>query len=314
MDELIKVANNGQWTLEKAMKPSTKELIEQFLANKARGADAPRPLSPTRAPAAAAAGLRPADHATGANPLYSKEQVARFRAATDQSAKGPKPVVKLSPEEAEDAKMRRAAEGERKALKDQRASVQEHAESVSSKLDNEQARDEERAKAGQGRKAAWEKTAQFLSQKGGEFKEKRSPEVMGAGYGYGTSTRDENKGWDSIYQNLQNKKAVAAAAKGLVKPTKRELMPPQEMSRDENNQPIMIPRVGKFHGDGAQTRGKIVNKKTMYPLPGQEGVPADQLQYGHTSHPAQEIHHWGWDHDKKKWNHIRTELGSTTNR
>lgn len=62
---------------------------------------------------------------------------------------------------------------------------------------------------------------------------------------------------------------------------------------------------GTFHGQGATTSGKIVKKGFSF-----ENKQTGERRYG--SHPRQEQHHWAWDHNKKKWNHIRTTLGNPT--
>jgi hypothetical protein len=283
MGELIKIASNGQWTLEKAVRRTTQELIDEFLANKANTKAAPA------ASKRSMEGLRPVANTAGVNPKYTKEQVAAIRAGIPAEQAAALSTSKPSPQE-------------------------KHVASTQSKLQNEQSEDDAKAKTGQNRKAAWEATAKFLAQHGGEKKEAFRPEAMGAGYGYGTATGGENKGWNNIYQNLQTKKMLDEAANsGNLEKPKRQLMPPQEMIRDQNGRPQMVPRQGRFHGDGAQTRGKIVNKQISFPLPGQEGVPQDQIRYGRSNQPLQEVHHWGWDHGKKQWNHIKTVLGSTKN-
>jgi len=63
------------------------------------------------------------------------------------------------------------------------------------------------------------------------------------------------------------------------------------------------PTVGTFHGQGATTSGKIVKKGFSYER-------KDTGERGFGSHPQQEKHHWSWDHNNKKWNHIRTSFGS----
>lgn len=276
MEELIKVATNGQWILEKAKKvdPEMMRQVQEFLNRKKTAAPAAAaPKNPTE-------GLRPVQHATGANPKYSKDAVAAIRAGIPASS-----AEKLAPVP---AKQKEAAREQNKV----------------SALDQA---DEERGKTMQNRKAAWEATTKFLAERGGEKKDKR-PEGMGAGYGYGEATGGENKGWAAMNAQLQQKKQLEqaqATGKPMVKPTKPELMPPQEITQDAQGNRVMQLRQGKMHNEGARTRGKIVHTAVSYPT-GEKDANGQPIM-AHTSTPQQEEHIWSWDHNKKKWNHVKTQ-------
>src|SRR5687768_3814110 len=90
-DELIKIAPNGQWSLEKSTMSDEqrKKLIERFLADRNRpSAPAPKPKYPE--------GMRPAqvstmDHKGDPRAASSRNQIEAIRAAID--AKEDKPVV-----------------------------------------------------------------------------------------------------------------------------------------------------------------------------------------------------------------------------
>jgi hypothetical protein len=121
---------------------------------------------------------------------------------------------------------------------------------------------------------------------------------------------------DSDKTRALTQAALAATPSDITKPMKRkeaptgqhpkELMPPQEMTREtESGAPIMRERQGTFHGEGARTRGKVVPKRVGY-LDKKTGQ-----MMGHTIH-QQETHHWRWDHNNKKWEHVKTTFGSTS--
>lgn len=279
MEELIKALPNGQWVLEKAKKvdPEAMRQIQEFLSRQKK---APTAAAPVTAPKSPTEGMRPVQHATGANPQYSKEAVAAIRAgipATVDNGLAPVPAK------------------QKVAMRDQ---------AKTSAMDQS---DEERGKVMQGRKAAWEATTKFLAERGGE-KQQKNPEAMGAGYGYGEKTGGENKGWAAMNAQLQQKKQfdqAQATGKPMVKPTKPEMIPPQEMIRDANGQSSMQTRQGRMHNEGARTRGKIVHTAVSYPTG--EKDAAGQPIMAHTSTPQQEEHVWSWDHGKKKWNHVKTQ-------
>lgn len=139
MEDLIKIASNGQWKLEKAKqnKSDAQAMIDQFLARKAAGAATPAPKpNPT-------AGMRPAQHATGANPMYTKEQLAAIRARIPEEARAKIPGPKPQP-----------------------TPQQQHTAKVTADIDKRQAEADAQAKTTQGRKAAWEAGVAFLAQHG----------------------------------------------------------------------------------------------------------------------------------------------------
>lgn len=266
MGDLIKIAANGQWTLEKNKKDDKSAAIEQFLAMKKLQGNRP-PVKDRMA------GLQAAANTAGANPLYSKEQVAAMRSNIPEESK--KKVAPVAPAPA--------------YLSDK----QKHMARMQGKMQNEGQEADEQGRVAQNKKTAWEATTQFLANKGGK-------------------DGGANKGWESINQNLQTKKLLDDAArtgKPIVKPAKPELMPPQEIGTDDSGARVMRPRQGTYANQGAETRGKIVQTKTAFPTKeiGADGQPV--MAFG--SRAQQEKHHWSWDHDNKKWNHVRTTLGST---
>lgn len=238
MEDLIKVASNGQWILEKAKQtpPELQAMIDQYMKQKS----APAAPEPKKNPME---GLRPVQHATGANPAYSKEQVAAMRLGIPpEAAAAPSKVptaVKL-----------------------------QVAQKVTAQMDSKQKEDDEKAKVSQGRKAAWEAGVAFLAQHG-------------------------DKGFKALQQQMQQRKQLDTAHETgkLPEPVKPALLPPQKQ--------------GSFHNEGMTTSGKIVKKGFRY-----QDKETGEDRFG--SVPQQEKHHWSWDHDKKKWNHIRTTFGSAT--
>jgi hypothetical protein len=274
MEDLIKIAQNGQWILEKAKSPEeTKRMIEEYLAAKAKAAQPTQRKNPME-------GLRPATHGTGENPTYSKEQVAAMRAGI------PKEAIDKLPEQV-------------KATSKQKERAHQ-----SSRIDRERAEADEKVRVAQGKKAAWEATTKFLGERGGEKQEKKK-EVAGQGYGYGESTGGENKGWSSMYRNLQNQKQLEAAkttGQKVVKPT--ELLPPMELYTDDKGQRATRVRQGTMHNQGARTRGKIVHSRVRFPT-GQKDEKGEEI-LGERFIPQQQEHLWSWDHNNKKWNHVKT--------
>jgi hypothetical protein len=100
--------------------------------------------------------------------------------------------------------------------------------------------------------------------------------------------------------------AHAAVAEGKTPtPVKPQLLPPQEPFNDGKGNRGMRERQGTFHNEGATTTGKIVHKGSSYP-----DKETGEMKFA--SVPRQEKHHWSWDHEKKKWNHIGTTLGNPT--
>lgn len=233
MEDLIKVAANGQWKLEKAKQvdPKLQQMIAEYMANKNKPAEPRKPQ---------ASGLKPVEHNTGANPNYSKEQVAAIRAgiAPDVvAAAAPKPTPQVK-----------------------------HAAKVTADIDAGQAEADEKAKTSQGRKAAWEAGVAFLAQHG-------------------------NKGYQALQAQMQQRKVLDQAHETGKLPVapKPELLPPQKQ--------------GSFHNESAETAGKIVSKPFGYP-----DKETGEMRYGRQ--PRQERHHWAWDHNNKKWNHMKTTLGN----
>jgi len=249
MEDLIKIAVNGQWILEKASKPDVQKMVEEFLRQKNAAKAAPRepPKNPLQ-------NLRPVQHQTGNNPEWSKEQLAAFRAGIP-----PDVVDKAKPQ-----------------------SIPQQANRTSpvAKLNAEQQQDDEKAKIAQGRKAAWEAGVAFLAQHG-------------------------EKGYKALQSHMEQRKALDLAhEKGsLPKPVKPNLMPPQEYSIDDNGQRVARERQGTFHNQGARTTGKVVLTNFSYP-----DKETGEMKFG--KRPQQEEHHWRWDHNNKKWEHVKTVLVS----
>lgn len=225
MEDLIKIAANGQWTLEKAKLTRAEEqrMIDEHKARvAARSAATASPQSsmPT--------GMKPAALNTGVNPDVSKEKLAALRAGIDRgqtkSSVAPKAVAP------DDAKTRVAE------------AAADHAEKVRTKLGNEQVKADEKAKVGGSRKEAWEAAVGFLAQHGNR------------GYQAIKEHMDQRKILDQAHET----------GKMPVKP-KQELIPPQAPSIDPvTKQRTVGPRQGTFHGEGATTSGKIVHVKRSY--------------------------------------------------
>lgn len=281
MDELIKIAANGQWTLEKAKKPTDEErraAVEAFMArrraqqeaNPPAPAGAPPAASPTMRQTQAAPDLRPVQQG-GENPDWSKEQLAAFRAGI------PANIVNRA--------------GNKEQYKQKTAQEQKLAEGhkTLSRLDREQAEADAKAKVVSGRKAAWEATQNFLAE------------------------REDNKGAarraqglaDQMQQRKLLDQAHAANAKGEAMEVRPRLPPMAPYVDPKTGVRSMQPRQGTFHGEGAVTTGKIRNKGVAYPDP-----ETGEMRY--TSTPKVEKHTWSWDHNNKKWNHVKTEWASPT--
>jgi hypothetical protein len=268
MEDLIKVAHNGQWILEKA-KPTDEEQraqVEAFLAQKKAQAANPAPAAP--APGSptmrqnSTAGLRPVQQQGGENPSWSKEQVAAFRAGI------PANIVD---------KARPPAPGQ--------TAQEKHVGKVTADIERGQQEADEKAKITQGRKAAWQATAKFLAQHG-------------------------SKGMQALHAQMQQRQALDAAheAKSQGKtpePVRPRPLPPQEPFVNDQGVRSMRERQGTFHNEGAVTAGKIRSKGVAYP-----DKQTGEIKY--TSVPQQEQHHWAWDHNNKKWNHVKTTLGKAT--
>lgn len=263
MEDLIKIAPNGQWTLEKA-KPTDAERkaqIEAYLAQKAAQGTAPAapaPVSPTMRQNSTA-GLRPVQQQGGENPNWSKEQVAAFRAGI------PAEIVDKArpPQPGKNAQ-------------------EKHVGKVTADIARGQQEADEKAKTSQGRKAAWEATAAFLGQHG-------------------------SKGMQALHTQMQQRKALDTAHETgkLAEGVKPRPLPPQEPFVDSAGNRSMRERQGTFHNQGATTTGKIRSKGVAYP-----DKQTGEIKY--TSVPQQEQHHWSWDHNNKKWNHVKTTLGKAT--
>jgi len=257
MEELIKIAENGQWLLEKAKSPEeVQQMVAEFLARKkSTGA-----VSPT-VPKPPAVGLKPAQRSEGANPMYSKEQVARIRAGLPPEANSqPTQSATSSPTAVDPQK--------------------KHMNQVTQREERKQGKADDKAKASQGNKAAWEAGVAFLAQHG-------------------------DKGYKMLHAQMQQRKALDAAHSGkpLSAPVKPQLLPPQEPFTDEKGNRTMRDRQGTFHNQGATTTGKIVKRGFKY-----QDKETNEDRFG-SSH-QQEKHHWAWDHNNKKWNHIKTTLVS----
>lgn len=292
MNELIKIASNGQWTLEKAKTNEDQQrMIEEFLAQKKaeleqRRAQAKAAPAPQANPLE---GLQPVSHQTGENPDLTREEVMRRR-------------QHLTSAEAaqEAAAQKRRAEMAAKNRPDPIVSNAPHqpspraqaafATAVNPQNDAGTAADIEAAKRAQQRKAAWQATTEFLANQGGN---RGMRAIAEAGQQRAELDRRKN--------NLE------VGIKPVVQPKmKQELQPPQEAYVDEKTGVRgMRDRQGTFHNEGATTTGKIVDThqfiKQKDPVTGEEKmmrVPRPQVQK----------HIWAWDHNAKKWNHVKTEL------
>lgn len=248
MDDLIKIAANGQWILEKA-KPNSAEvdrMIQEFLAQKQKAAATPK--APPTQGKYSTAGLRPAQTNSGENPLYTKEQVAAIRAGIPEETVAKLPGTKS------------AAAGQR----------QQTAAKVTSDMDRQQAEADAKAKTTKDRKAAWEAGVAFLAQHG-------------------------DAGYKALQAQMQQRKVLDAAHETGKMPVtpKPELMPPQ--------------REGSFHNEAFVSAGKIVNKGVGY-----TDKATGERRF--TKVPQQEQHHWSWDHNNKKWNHVKTVVGPVINK
>jgi len=248
MEDLIKIAPNGQWTLEKA-RPSRQEverMIEEFKTKQATPAAppvAPEPIS------SMPQGLKPAVIGTGANPKMGKERVAALRAGFDrnnpQSVNAPKAVKPtITPEEIRE-KTTASAQG---------------------KLQTEQVKADDKAKTVGNRKQAWEEAVKFLARHG-------------------------SKGYQALKEQMDQRKRLDEAHETgkLGEAVKPELLPPS--------------REGSFHNEGMITSGRIKHR----------GIGYNDKNTGEkrfTSVPQQEKHHWRWDHQNKKWSHVKTIMGS----
>lgn len=284
MEELIKVAGNGQWILEKAkrqLSPEEQKKIMDFIARQRQ----PTQVAPKPNPAA---GMVSYQGNQGQNPKYTKEQVAAIRAGIPEAT-----ATKLIPQKTS------AMDAEK----------EKHIARTQQRMEAQQAADDERARARQGNKAAWKQEVQFLGAKGGEEGGSTEKDILGVkGYGAGKATGKENKGWQSMAAAQEQQDALNEAhrtGKAPVKP-KRELQPPMEMIRDPQGNASMQVRQGKMHNEGARTRGKIVSKGMSFPTG--EKDEAGKPVMGFRSVPMQEEHVWSWDHPKKQWNHVKTNL------
>lgn len=294
MEELIKVARNGQWILEKAKKntPSQDEAIRAWAearqrveAGKAAAAAAPR--TPPKDPMA---GMRVADRSTqytsgGENPKYTKEQVAEIRSRIPEI-----------PYELEHPKT------EKPKLSDK----EKHVIRTQKRMEAQQQADDEKAQARMGNKGAWKDTTKFLGEKGGEKGGSVEKDVLGVkGYGAGKATGEENKGWKGLAAAQETRDMLDQAHRtGKLDKPKPQLQPPMEMFRDEKGNAQMRVRQGRMHNEGATTRGKIVMVPS--PFPTGEKNEAGEPIFARRMIPQQQEHIWSWDHNKKQWNHVRT--------
>jgi len=286
MNELIKIAGNGQWTLEKAKTDEEKlKLIEQFIADKkAKAAQAQsKPAAPKAHPLER---LRPVNHLTGDNPDLTREQVAEKRSrltSAEQAAEA-------------DAKRRRdALAANNRPVTGITPSVKPQASAPAAAVnpDNDAglAQDIEANQRAQGRKAAWQATTEFLANHG-------------------------SRGMRAVAEAGQTRNALQEQQTNIdkgIKPAvapkvKQELQPPHEPFTDEKTgAPGTRIKQGTFHNQGATTTGKIVDTNHFF----KEKDPTTGEEKMHrVVRPQVQKHHWAWDHNEKKWNHLRTTLAN----
>jgi hypothetical protein len=225
MEELIKIAANGQWILEKA-KQTPAELqrqIEEFMARKKTTATNPAAsVSPTMRQNSTT-GLRPVQQSSGENPNWSKEQVAAFRAGLPAHVVDKANPTQKAPPTAQELQAK-------------------HAAKVTQNLDRGQAEAEAKAKTTEDRKAAWEATTKFLAQHGSKGMQALHAQMQ------------QRKALDQAHET--------GKLPATVKP---QLLPPQAPTVDAKGNRVMGERQGTFHGEGTTTTGKIRNKGVAYP-------------------------------------------------
>ena len=293
MNELIKIASNGQWTLEKASDAERQRLIEKFIADKK--AEAERKAQQANKPSAPEAHpleeFRPVSHQTGDNPDLTREQVARARgsltaqeAAQDAAAQKRREMFaaknKANPIPANDT-----------FTPSPRAQAAAAA-ATNPNNDKGVAQDIESAQRAQNRKAAWQATTEFLANQGGS-----------------RGMRAIAEAGQQRAQLDQRQKNIDAGIKPMVQPKmKQELQPPQEAHIDEKTGARSLrDRQGTFHNEGATTTGKIVDTHHFFkekdPVTGEEKMRR-------VTRPQVQKHTWAWDHNAKKWNHVRTTLAN----
>lgn len=278
MDEMLKIAHNGQWALEKSADKKADEArakaIAEFIARKQAASASSAAAAPRPAPSGPnyPAGMRPAQVSTmnhraepGSNVEETKQRIAEIRAMADQQ----EATSQVKPK-----KLMTESEAARESEMTRRANSLAGGATTAKRLDTQQARDDAAAAAKKQRTNAWNQTVQFLGSK-------------------------DQPGYKSMAQNMQTKERIS---QGL--PAK-ELMPPQEMFEDAKGNRAMRPRQGRFHGEGATTRGKIVMKPIGF-------ENKETGERGFRQVPQVEQHQWAWDHDNKKWNHVRTTYANPT--
>jgi hypothetical protein len=296
MEELIKIASNGQWTLEKASQnDKQRELIERFLADKKaevarRAEQADRPPEPKANPLE---GLTPVSHLTGDNPDLSREQVARARGSLTATEAAAEAAAKKKRDIA--ASKRPAPTPISPTVKVQPSPRAEAAAAAATNPDNDKgiAEDIANTQRVQGRKDAWQATTEFLANKG------------------------QSSGMRSIAQAGQDRAMLDQKEKNKqigIQPTapgpkpKQELLPPQEPYVDEKTgQRGMREKQGTRPNEGHTTTGKIVDTNHFFkekdPVTGEEKTRK-------VTRPQVQKHIWSWDHGEKKWNHVKTLLAN----
>lgn len=301
MQELIKIANNGQWTLEKARKGMSADQMEKLLADYRAKKEAPRVVAAPAKPAIPE-GLRPASVGSGANPVYSKEQVAEMRARNPSIPDPTSPLAQgvIKPK----APQRSAADIEK----------EKHISRTQKRMEAQQAADDEKARARRGNQAAFLGTAKLLGAQGGEKKEHTdlvadftgNKKKMGPAFGTGEATGGENKGWAGMAAAMEQRQALNEAHRTGKAPEvkKPEIQGPMEIVRDAQGNAVKQMRKGKFHGEGYRTRGKIVHKPVMFPS--KQVDEAGNPVMIRKMVPQQEEHILAWDEPKQKWNHVKT--------
>lgn len=287
MEELIKIASNGQWTLEKARSSEEQQrLIEQFIADKKAQGNRPAPQESHPLEE-----YQPVKHLTGDNPDLTREQVARKRgaltaqeAAAEAAAKQkrdamaaknrPDPVVSNAPHQPSPRAQAAAAAA------------------INPTNDKGTAADIEAAQRAQGRKAAWQATTEFLANQGGN-----------------RGMRALAEAGQQRAQLDQRQRNIDAGIKPMVTPKKKEeVLPPQELHVDEKTGVrSMRTRQGRFHGEGATTTGKIVDTNFFYkekdPVTGEEKMKR-------AVRPQVQKHIHSWNSQTKQWDHVKTILGN----
>lgn len=265
MDDLIKIAANGQWTLEKGKTIGSMSAAERskMIADFQTKQSVKSTPAATKAPATPMTsmpqGMKPAVHATG-SPAMDKDKLAAIRAGIDRANAASPGAIKPAKEI---------------------AAPPTHGDKVQTKLDSAQAEADAKGKAKSGHKEAFAAGVALLAQHG-------------------------NKGYQALQEVLAQRKMLDQAhetGKMPVKP-KRELQGPIEMTQDAKGNKVTQPRQGTFHNEGATTRGQVVSRPVVY----EDKATGEKRQRMITQ---EEKHQWAWDHNKKKWNHVKTTYGNS---